>query len=61
MGNGGGLTSRTISSWLLIVVVVVGTVNRGRAKEGGGIGSGDADDVERLLVLMHGDCTLALE
>jgi hypothetical protein len=43
------------------VVVVVGTVNRGRAKEGGQIGSGDADDVERLSVLMHGDYTLALE
>src|SRR5437588_1414624 len=41
--------------------MVVGTVNRGRAKEDGRIGSGDADDVERLSVLMHGDCTPALE
>jgi hypothetical protein len=61
MGNGGGLMSRMISSWLLIAVVVGSTVNRGRAKEGGRIGSGDADDVERLLILMHGDYTLALE
>jgi hypothetical protein len=45
----------------LIAVVVVGTVNRGGAKEGGRIGSGDVDDVERLLILMHGDCTPALE
>jgi hypothetical protein len=41
--------------------VVVGTVNRGGAKEGGGIGSGDVDDVERLSVLMCGNGTLALE
>jgi hypothetical protein len=41
--------------------VAGGTVSRGGAKEGGRIGSGDADDVERLSVLMHGDCTLALE
>jgi hypothetical protein len=41
--------------------VVGGTVSRGRAKEGGWIGSGDVDDVERLSVLMHGDCTPALE
>jgi hypothetical protein len=41
--------------------VVVGTVSRGGAKEGGRIGSGDADDVERLSILMRGDCTLALE
>jgi hypothetical protein len=43
------------------MVVVVGTVNRGRAKEGGWIGSEDADDIERLSILMRGDCTLALE
>jgi hypothetical protein len=55
------LTLRIISSWLLIMVVVGGTVSRGGAKEGGWIGSGDADDVERLSVLMCGDCTLALE
>jgi hypothetical protein len=61
MGNGDGLTLRTISSWLLVAVVVGGTVSRGGAKEGGRIGSGDADDVERLSVLMHGDCTLALK
>jgi hypothetical protein len=41
--------------------VVVSTVNRGWAKKGGQIGSGDADDVERLSVLMRGDCTPALE
>jgi hypothetical protein len=41
--------------------VVIGTVSRGGAKEGGQIGSGDADDVERLSILMCGDCTLALE
>jgi hypothetical protein len=40
---------------------VGGTVSRGGAKEGGQIGSGDADDIERLSILMHGDCTLALE
>jgi hypothetical protein len=43
------------------VVVVGGTVSRGGAKKGGWIGSGDANDVERLSVLMHGDCTPALE
>jgi hypothetical protein len=41
--------------------VVVGTVNRGGAKEGGWIGSGDADDIERLSILMHGDCTPAFK
>jgi hypothetical protein len=61
MGNGGGLTLRTISSVLLVAVVVGGTVNRGGAKEDGQIGSGDMDDVERLSVLMCRDCTLALE
>ena len=35
--------------------------SRGAAKEGGWIGRGDADDVERLLVCMSGDCTPALE
>jgi hypothetical protein len=43
------------------VVVAGGTVSRGGAKEGGQIGSGDVDDIERLSVLMHGDCTLALK
>jgi hypothetical protein len=52
---------RTISSVLLIAVVVGGTVSRGGAKEGGRIGSGDVNDIERLSVLMHGDCTLALK
>jgi hypothetical protein len=41
--------------------VVVGTDSRGGAKEGGRIGSGDVDDVKRLSILMHGDCTPALE
>jgi hypothetical protein len=40
---------------------VGGIVSRGGAKEGGQIGSGDVDDIKRLLVLMHGDCTPALE
>jgi hypothetical protein len=53
--------SRMISSWLLVVVVVGGTVSRGGAKEGGQIESGDTDDVERLSILMHGDCTPALK
>jgi hypothetical protein len=61
MGNGGGLTLRTISSLLLIAVVVGGAVSRGGAKEGGWIGSGDVDNVERLSILMRGDCTLAFE
>jgi hypothetical protein len=52
---------RTILSVLLIVVVMGGTVSRGWAKEGGWIESGDVDDVERLSVLMHGDCTPALK
>jgi hypothetical protein len=43
------------------VVIVGGIVSRGGAKEDGQIGSGDADDVERLLILMCGDCTLARE
>ena len=41
--------------------MVGGAVNRGRAKEGGWIGSGDVDDVERLSILMCGDYTPALE
>ena len=41
--------------------MVVGTVSRGWAKEGGQIGSGDADDVQRSSVLMRGDCTPALK
>jgi hypothetical protein len=61
MGNGGGLTLRTILLVLLIMVVVGGTVSWGGAKEGGWIGSGDVDDIERLSVLMRGDCTLALK
>ena len=52
---------RTISSVLLVAVVVGGTVSRGGAKEGGYIGSREVDDVERLLVLMCGDCTPALK
>jgi hypothetical protein len=41
--------------------VAGGTVSRGGAKEGGWIGSGDADDIERLSILMHEDCTPALK
>jgi hypothetical protein len=41
--------------------VVVGTVSRGGAKEGGQIGSGDVDDAERSLVLVCGNGTPALE
>jgi hypothetical protein len=40
---------------------VGGIISRGGAKEGGWIGSGDADDVEKLSILIRGDCTLALE
>ena len=61
VGNGGGLTSRRISSWLLVAVVTGGIDSRGAAKEGGRIGSGDADDVEGLSVLMSGDRGPALE
>jgi hypothetical protein len=61
VGNGGGLTSRRISSWLLGAVVVGGIVNRGAAKEGGWIGRGDADNVKGLSVLMSGDRGPALE
>jgi hypothetical protein len=61
MGNGGRLTSRIILSVLLVAVVVGGAVNRGGAKEGGQIGSGDADDVKRLSVLMRRDCTPAFK
>jgi hypothetical protein len=43
------------------MVVAGGTMRRGGAKEGGQIGSGDVDDIERLSILMHGDCTPALE
>jgi hypothetical protein len=43
------------------VVVAEDTINRGGAKEGGQIESGDVDDVERLLILMYGDCTPALK
>jgi hypothetical protein len=55
VGNGGGLTSRRISSWLLVAVVMGGIDSRGAAKEGGQIGRGDVDDIERLSVLMSRD------
>jgi hypothetical protein len=41
--------------------VTTETERSGAAKEGGQIERGEADDVERLLVLMSRDCTLALE
>ena len=43
------------------MVVTVGIDSKGAAKEGGRIGRGDADDVERLSILMRGDCTPAFE
>jgi hypothetical protein len=43
------------------MVVVGGIVSRGGAKKGGWIGSGDVYDIERLSILMCGDCTPALE
>ena len=43
------------------MVVTLGIKSRGAAKEGGWIGRGDADDVERLLIGVSGDCTPALE
>jgi hypothetical protein len=55
VGNGGGLTSRRILSWLLVAVVTGGIDSRGAAKEGGQIGRGYADDVEGLSVLVSGD------
>ena len=55
------MTSRRISSWLLVAVVTVGIDKRGAARDGGGIGRGESDGVERLAVLMSGDCGLALE
>ena len=60
-GNGEGLTSRRILSWLLVAVVMVGTDKRGGARDGGGIGRGELDGVERLAVLVSGDCGPALE
>ena len=47
--------SRRISSWLLVAVVMVGTDKRGGARDGGGIGRGESDGVERLAVLVSGD------
>ena len=41
--------------------MTLGIESRGAAKEGGRIGSGDADDVERLSIGVSGDCTPALE
>ena len=41
--------------------MTLGIESRGAAKEGGRIGRGDADDVERLSVGVSGDCTPALE
>ena len=41
--------------------MTVGIVSRGAAKEGGWIGRGDADNVERLSILMRGDCPPAFE
>ena len=58
---GGGLTSRRILSWLLVAVVMVGIDKRGGARDRGGIGRGESDGIERLAVLMSGDCGLALE
>ena len=52
---------RRISSWLLLVVVMVGIDKRGGARDGGGIGRGELDSIERLAVLMSGDHGLALE
>ena len=51
--------SRRISSWLL--VVTEGTDRRGGARDGGGIGRGESDGIERLAVLMSGDHGLTLE
>ena len=55
------MTSRRISSWLLVAVVTVGIDKRGAARVGGGIGRGESDGVERLAVLMSGDRGLADE
>ena len=49
------MTSRRISSWLLVAVVMEGTDRRGGARDGGRIGRGESDGVERLAVLMSGD------
>ena len=53
--------SRRISSWLLVAVVTVGTDRRGGARDGGGIGRGESDGVERLAVLMSEDHGPTLE
>ena len=55
------MTSRRISSWLLVAVVTIGIDKRGAARDGGGIGRGESDGVERLAVLMSGDRGPALE
>ena len=41
--------------------MTLGIESRGAAKEGGWIGRGNADDVERLSIGVSGDCTPALE
>ena len=61
MREWGGLTSRRISSWLLVAVVTVGTDRRGGARDGGRIGRGESDGVERLAVLVSGDRGPALK
>ena len=43
------------------MVVTLGIESRGAAKEGGRIGRGDVDNMERLSVGVSGDCTPALE
>ena len=53
--------SRRISSWLLVAVVTIGTDSCGGARDGGGIGRGESDGIERLAVLMSGDRGPALE
>ena len=53
--------SKRISSWLLVAVVMVGIDKRGAARDGGGIGRGELDGIERLAVLMSGDRGLADE
>ena len=53
--------SKRISSWLLVTVVTVGTDRSGGARDGSGIGRGESDGVERLTILVSGDCGPALE
>ena len=43
------------------MVVTVGIDRRGGTRDGGGIGRGESDGVERLAVLVSGDCGPALE